>query len=225
MSVGKGFETPTQAEMAYAPGVTESFNFSLKPATSIQYEAGVKYRLGERTRLNAAVYEIHTDDEIVVDSSSGGRTSYHNAGRTLRRGFEASLQSDLDDQWQTTLVYTRTDARYAQDFAQGVQTIDSGNRLPGVPLNNLYGELVWKPTASVSMGLEGQYRSTVYVEDSNTAKWIDNTSDLSLSATATFAITKLPPGGHGMPVLGSSIASSRLITQLPHAPLAQKSTC
>ncbi|WP_409315004.1 TonB-dependent receptor family protein [Pseudomonas putida] len=170
VSVGKGFETPTQAEMAYAPGVAESFNFGLKPATSTQYEVGVKYRLGERMRLNAAVYEVHTDDEIVVDSASGGRTSYHNAGRTLRRGFEASLQSDLNEQWQTTWVYTRTDARYAQDFAQGVQTIDSGNRLPGVPLNNLYGELVWKPTASVSMGLEGQYRSKVYVEDSNTAK-------------------------------------------------------
>ncbi|CAG8865595.1 Vitamin B12 transporter BtuB [Pseudomonas fluorescens] len=169
-SVGKGFETPTQAEMAYAPGVSESFNFGLEPATSTQYEVGIKYRLGEQTRLTAAVYEIHTDDEIVVASATGGRTSYRNAGRTLRRGLEASLQSDLSAQWQATLVYTRTDARYADDFAQGTQTIDSGSHLPGVPLNNLYGELVWKPATFVSMGLEGQYRSKVYVEDSNSAK-------------------------------------------------------
>lgn len=167
VSVGKGFETPTQAEMAYAPGLAESFNFGLKPATSMQYETGVKYRLGERTRLNAAVYEIHTDDEIVVASATDGRTSYRNAGRTVRRGFEASLQSDLSEQWQTTLVYTRTDARYADDISQ---TIESGNRLPGVPLNNLYGELVWKPVSSISMGVEGQYRSKVYVDDSNNAK-------------------------------------------------------
>ncbi len=166
-SVGKGFETPTQAEMAYAPGEVESFNFGLKPATSMQYEMGVKYRLGERTRLNAAVYEIHTDDEIVVASAMDGRTSYRNAGRTVRRGFEASLQSDLSEQWQTTLVYTRTDARYADDISQ---TIESGNRLPGVPLDNLYGELVWKPVSSISMGVEGQYRSKVYVDDSNNAK-------------------------------------------------------
>ncbi|WP_341796106.1 MULTISPECIES: TonB-dependent receptor [unclassified Pseudomonas] len=167
VSVGKGFETPTQAEMAYAPGLAESFNFGLKPATSMQYEMGVKYRLGERTRLNAAVYEIHTDDEIVVASATDGRTSYRNAGRTVRRGFEASLQSDLSEQWQTTLVYTRTDARYADDISQ---TIESGNRLPGVPLNNLYGELVWKPVSSISMGVEGQYRSKVYVDDSNNAR-------------------------------------------------------
>lgn len=118
----------------------------------MQYEMGVKYRLGERTRLNAAVYEIHTDDEIVVASATDGRTSYRNAGRTVRRGFEASLQSDLSEQWQTTLVYTRTDARYADDISQ---TIESGNRLPGVPLNNLFGELVWKPVSSISMGLKG----------------------------------------------------------------------
>ncbi|WP_050580777.1 TonB-dependent receptor [Pseudomonas sp. LAIL14HWK12:I7] len=170
VSVGKGFETPTQAEMAYAPGLVERFNFGLKPASSTQYEVGVKYRLGERTRLNAAVYEIHTDDEIVVASATDGRTSYRNAGKTLRRGFEASLHSDLSDQWQTTVVYTRTDARYAEDFAQGTQTIEDGNRLPGVPLDNLFGELVWKPATFVSMGVEGQYRSKVYVEDSNTAK-------------------------------------------------------
>ncbi|WP_256590526.1 TonB-dependent receptor [Pseudomonas sp. LB-090624] len=167
VSVGKGFETPTQAEMAYAPGEVESFNFGLKPATSRQYEMGVKYRLNERTRLNAALYEIHTDDEIVVASATDGRTSYRNAGRTLRRGFEASLQSDLNAQWQATVVYTRTDARYAEDVSQA---IESGNRLPGVPLDNLYGELVWKPAASVSMGIEGQYRSKVYVDDSNDAK-------------------------------------------------------
>ncbi|MEN5143993.1 TonB-dependent receptor family protein [Pseudomonas juntendi] len=167
VSVGKGFETPTQAEMAYAPGEVESFNFGLKPATSRQYEMGVKYRLSERTRLNAALYEIHTDDEIVVASATDGRTSYRNAGRTLRRGFEASLQSDLNEQWQATVVYTRTDARYAEDVSQAIQ---SGNRLPGVPLDNLYGELVWRPVASVSMGVEGQYRSKVYVDDSNDAK-------------------------------------------------------
>lgn len=82
----------------------------------------------------------------------------------------STMDMQVDDHYQANGDSMVADARYAQDFAQGVQTIDSGNRLPGVPLNNLYGELVWKPTASVSMGLEGQYRSKVYVEDSNTAK-------------------------------------------------------
>jgi iron complex outermembrane receptor protein len=170
VSVGKGFETPTQAEMAYAPGLAESFNFGLDPATSTQYELGLKARLGERTRVNAAVFEIHTEDEIVVASSADGRTSYTNAGKTLRRGFELSVESDLSEQWQTTLAYTRTDATYDEDFSQSGKLIEKGNQLPGVPLNSLFGELVWKPRSGISTGLEAQYRSKVYVEDSNQDK-------------------------------------------------------
>jgi iron complex outermembrane receptor protein len=170
VSVGKGFETPTQAEMAYAPGLAESFNFGLDPATSTQYELGLKARLGERTRVNAAVFEIHTQDEIVVASSTDGRTSYTNAGKTLRRGFELSVESDLSEQWQTTLAYTRTDATYDEDFSQSGKLIEKGNQLPGVPLNSLFGELVWKPRSGISTGLEAQYRSKVYVEDSNQDK-------------------------------------------------------
>ncbi len=37
VSAGKAFETPTQAEMAYAPGVSETFNFGLQPATGHQH--------------------------------------------------------------------------------------------------------------------------------------------------------------------------------------------
>lgn len=170
VSAGKGFETPTQAEMAYAPGLVESFNFGLDPATSTQYELGLKARIGGNTRINAAIFEIRTDDEIVVASSTDGRTSYQNAGKTLRRGFELGVQSQLNEQWDATLAYTRLEATYDQDFVEGGNLIEKGNHLPGVPGSSLYGELVWKPRQDVSMGFEGQYRSKVYVEDSNEDK-------------------------------------------------------
>lgn len=170
VSAGKGFETPTQAEMAYAPGLVESFNFGLDPATSTQYELGLKAKVGGNTRINAAVFEIRTDDEIVVASSTGGRTSYQNAGKTLRRGFELGVQSQLSEQWDATLAYTRLEATYDEDFVEGGNLIEKGNHLPGVPGSSLYGELVWKPRQDVSMGFEGQYRSKVYVEDSNEDK-------------------------------------------------------
>ncbi|WP_275629275.1 TonB-dependent receptor [Pseudomonas sp. 273] len=170
VSAGKGFETPTQAEMAYAPGLVESFNFGLDPATSTQYELGLKAKVGGNTRINAAVFEIRTDDEIVVASSTGGRTSYQNAGKTLRRGFELGVQSQLNERWDATLAYTRLEATYDQDFVEGGSTIEKGNHLPGVPGSSLYGELVWKPRQDISMGFEGQYRSKVYVEDSNEDK-------------------------------------------------------
>ncbi|WP_249678177.1 TonB-dependent receptor family protein [Pseudomonas abieticivorans] len=174
VSVGKGFETPTQAEMAYAPGNAEGFNFALKPSTSKQYEIGLKARIAEDTRINAALFQISTDDELVVDESTGGRTSYQNAGKTLRRGVEISLDSQLSEQWSTQLAYTHLEATYDSDFISGSGTtakqIDKGNYLPGVPKNTLFGELKWQPRDWLSTALEGMYRSQVYVEDTNQDK-------------------------------------------------------
>ncbi|WP_459205689.1 TonB-dependent receptor family protein [Pseudomonas sp. MLB6B] len=170
VSLGKAVETPTQAEMAYAPGAGGAFNFGLQPATSTQYELGLKARPDAQTRVNLAVFEIRTRDEIVVAAASDGRTSYRNAGKTLRRGLELSVQRELDEHWQANLAYTLLDATYAQAFEQSGAVIDKGNRLPGVPRDNLFAELLWKPSTGISMGLEGQLRSKVQVEDSNQSR-------------------------------------------------------
>ena len=168
VSAGKGFETPTQAELAYSPSGT-GFNFGLKPSESTQYEMGLKAQI-DNTRINAAVFQITTEDELVVLSNTGGRTTYQNAGRTLRRGFELGVESQLSEHWTTTLAYTRLQATYDSDFASTKGTIDKGNYLPGVPQTTLFAEVNWKPTDWVSTAIEGMYRSKVYVEDTNTAK-------------------------------------------------------
>ena len=167
VSAGKGFETPTQAELAYAPGDVEGFNFGLKPAESTQYEVGLKAQINNSTRVNAAVFQITTDDELVVTASKDGRTSYQNAGRTLRRGFELGIESQLSEQWSANLAYTRLQATYDSDFSNNGKSIDKGNYLPGVPQTLLFAELNWKPRDWLSTAVEGMYRSKVYVEDTN----------------------------------------------------------
>ena len=172
VSAGKGFETPTQAELAYSPS-GQGFNFGLKPSESTQYEMGLKAQLNN-TRINAAVFQITTEDELVVLDNKFGRTTYQNAGRTLRRGFELGIESQLSEHWTTTLAYTRLQATYDSDFVSGSGTsrkeVDKGNYLPGVPQTTLFAEVNWKPTDWVSTAVEGMYRSKVYVEDTNTAK-------------------------------------------------------
>ncbi|MEN0106242.1 MAG: TonB-dependent receptor [Pseudomonas sp.] len=170
ISVGRGFETPTQGELAYAPNNVAGVNYNLDPSTSTQYELGLKALLGNNTRVNAAVFQINTDDEIVVFANSNGRTSYQNAGRTQRRGFELGVESQLSEQWTANLAYTYLAAQYDSSFVSGPRTIDSGNNLPGVPRTTLFAELAWQPIDGISTALEGLYRSKVYVEDSNSAK-------------------------------------------------------
>ena len=167
VSAGKGFETPTQAEMAYAPGAIEGFNFGLKPSESTQYEVGLKAQVNNNTKVNAAIFQVTTEDELVINASKDGRTSYQNAGRTLRRGFELGIESQLSEQWSANLAYTRLQATYDSDFSNNSKTIDKGNYLPGVPQTLLFAELNWKPRDWLSTAVEGMYRSKIYVEDTN----------------------------------------------------------
>ena len=165
-SAARGFETPTITEMSYAAS-GGGFNFDLKPATSVQYELGAKAFLSDDTRLNAAIFQIRTDDELVVASASGGRTVYDNAAKTLRQGMELALDSDFAEHWRARLAVTWLRAIYDGAFTNGSRSVDDGARMPGIPAASAFGEIVWRPRQDLSAALETQYRSKVYVEDSN----------------------------------------------------------
>jgi iron complex outermembrane receptor protein len=168
-SWGKGLETPTLNELSYS-GPDNSFGFDLRPATSEQIEVGLKARLGQASVLQLALFQIDTDDELVVESASGGRTRFQNAAQTRRRGVELAVASQLSETLRGNLAYTYIDATYSQDFSSGGRLIEAGNRLPGIPASTLYGELAWQPLDGFTTAVEGIYRSTLYVEDSNDAK-------------------------------------------------------
>lgn len=168
-SAAGGFETPTLNELAYSSG-GGSFNFALKPARSRQYEVGVKSLLGERARLDLALFEIRTSDELVVEQSVGGRTSYRNAASSLRQGVEIGGDVEFSSKWQARLALTRMRAIYDSAFASRATHIPAGTRIPGVPQTSAYGELVWRPAAGVSAALEALYRSRVRVDDSAAAR-------------------------------------------------------
>jgi iron complex outermembrane receptor protein len=162
-SAARGFETPTLNELFYS-GTGGGFNFHLASAQSTHVEGGVKARIGDSTRINAAVFQVRTTDELVVDSASGGRTSYRNGGATLRQGLELSLDSSWRHGLSTRLALTTLRAIYEHGYGNVLE----GSRLPGVPNANLYGELAWKDSADrYGAALEAVATSKIYVEDSN----------------------------------------------------------
>jgi iron complex outermembrane receptor protein len=176
VSAARGFEAPTFNEMFYSSG-GGSFNFGLKPSTSTHYETGLKAMLGEHSRLDVALFQIKTDNEMVVLSSLGGRTAYQNAGPTTRRGLEVALNSRWVNNFSSRLAYTLLDAKYDEGFTFTTpppivtKAVKAGNRLPGISSHTLYGELAWKhPASGVYAAVEGVARSKVYVEDTNTSK-------------------------------------------------------
>ena len=162
-SAARGFETPTLNELFYS-GTGAGFNFGLKPAESTHLEAGLKAIVGSGTRINTALFQVRTTDELVVDSSAGGRTSYKNASKTLRQGAELSLDTTLGGGVSGRLALTALRAVYDQGFG----SVLAGSRLPGVPNANLFAELAWKDAAGrFGAALETVASSKIYAEDAN----------------------------------------------------------
>jgi len=163
-NLGRGFETPTFVELAYRNAGT-GFNFALQPSRSRHAEVGVKAVQPGLARVSAAVFDVETRDEIVTDQSSGGRTTFRNAGRTQRRGLELGAETLLAGPFEARAAYTRIEAEFREDFG----TAAAGNRLPGVPESQLYGELAWRHAESgFRAALEVLHRSSVAVNDTNT---------------------------------------------------------
>ncbi len=168
-SAGTGFETPTLGELSYS-GDGGGFNFGLKPAVSHQAEVGLKAFVGAATRLEAALFAVRTEDEVVVAESSGGRTSYANAARTRRHGLELRLESQLAPTLALRGSLTWMEAEYASGFTNGTVTVATGNRLPGVPRLAASLELDWQPMRGLTLSAEALHRGQREVSDRNDAR-------------------------------------------------------
>jgi iron complex outermembrane receptor protein len=169
-NVGKGFETPTFAELAYRPDGTSGLNFALRPSVSTNKEAGLKFLLGPASRATIAIYRIDVEDEIVVATSSGGRTTFKNASRTRRDGAEVGWQARLGSGFEAAVALSWIDAKFRDPFTSGTPPVpvQVGSRLPGVPAQSFYGELVWRHARSgFHAAAEVRHNGRVYVDDAN----------------------------------------------------------
>lgn len=143
---GQGFETPTLAEAAYTVqnnALIGLFNTNLLASRSQHSELGLKWTPTPATRIDAALFHIGTDNEIVTLKSAGGKTAYKNAAKTQRDGAELALKNDWTPQWRTQLSMAWLRAVYASDFTSGTSAITSGKRMPGIPDQQLFASVQW----------------------------------------------------------------------------------
>ncbi|MFD3247034.1 TonB-dependent receptor PqqU [Rahnella aquatilis] len=166
ISAGRGFETPTINELSYRTDGKSGLNLGLEPSTSTTVELGSKWRVGNGL-VTAAVFQTDTDDELIVAQSTGGRSSYTNAGKTRRRGLELSLDQQIEENWRVKMAWTLLDATFRNETCGAGDCTPAGNRLPGIARNMGYASLEWAPVEGWHAGADIRYMSDIEVNDEN----------------------------------------------------------
>ena len=173
-STGLGLETPTLNEVAYRASGASGLNSQLQASHSHNSEAGLRARRGDWS-WTATVFDIRTDNEIAVLSNTGGRSTFQNAGRSLRQGLELSAQGRWGD-LSLTSALTLMDAVYSDRFltcaaspcAAPTLSIPAGNRIPGIPVQQLFAKFAWEPKTLPSIfTMEVRQAGQITVNDTN----------------------------------------------------------
>lgn len=160
-SSGRGYETPTLTEMAYKSSGT-GLNTALEAAINRQHQWGFGYEYDDKVQLSITHFMIDSEDEIVVDQSIGGRTSFRNAAETERDGIEFLARGQVSDAWRWLASAQTMQADYsAGEWA--------GKQLPGVAREQYQLGVEWRPLRNelLQVNLLGRQRSRIFTSDNN----------------------------------------------------------
>lgn len=168
-SLATAFETPTTTELANRPEGAGGFNPALEPTRALTVEGGLRARLGETWRLEAALFRNDLEDELVPFEvpTSPGRTFYRNAGASHHTGWEMVAEGRPSGWAWTRVAYTHVDARYESYALDGDDF--AGNRIPGLSPHRLDGRVVVE-RGRAFMEVRGLFQDAIPVNDANTAE-------------------------------------------------------
>lgn len=198
---------PTPAELSCA-GPTNSCslaNFfvgdpSLKQVVAHTVEAGVRGAFtpltGASLNYNLGLFRTNLDDDIsFINSVTQGRAFFANVGQTRREGVDLGLQLKTA-RWLAYLAYSYIAATYQTGFVQasgnnpaadanGDITVRPGDRLPGIPANQLKLGATYRVTDKWTLGAAAIVASGAYLfgDEANLTSPLPGYFTLDLSTT------------------------------------------
>jgi iron complex outermembrane receptor protein len=147
-TVAKGISLPTLFELRTFNG---GLNNSLVPENGINYELGVRKKIGKNTLIQLSGYQNDIDNAIIFANDDVGIPTYSNAGNVVFKGIELSVSGfeKINSQIVNGFSYQLTSAVQDYHFVDyvetnensGQQTALDGNKVPGVSNNTLSAAL------------------------------------------------------------------------------------
>ena len=192
-NVSSAFETPTTTELGNQADGSAGLNRDLRPQYSTTYEAGMKGFALARVQYDVALFTTNVRDELIPFDIGSGRTAFRNAGRTRRRGAEASIGAEAGP-LTLTAAYTYSHFRFA-DFTTGTPAAQlAGNAIPGIPEHQRQASVTWRLPQRVFVVAELLAKSRVFVNDQNLAAAPGyGVTNLRIGGTAVFGRPWLSP--------------------------------
>jgi iron complex outermembrane receptor protein len=182
VSAAMASQVPSEGEI--------SANGNLKASRSRSAELGIKGRASAFS-FDAAIYTTAVDNEIVAVLTPGG-TAYDNAGRTDKKGLEASLVLRPGLGFEVGLDYGYSDYRYGRYSEEVGDTTVSrdGNRLQFIPVHQYAASLAWR---NESFRARAQTRTwgEYWMDPANTEKYKGYKLITSLGAGWTLGKSEL----------------------------------
>lgn len=172
-NVGEGMRTPTPIEFECADpmapcALPNDFTGDppLKPVVARTFSGGLRGRLdGGRLRWNVSPYLSRVRDDILTIYTGGSSQGYFaNVPLTVRKGFDAGIGGQAGAlRWQAGYSYVR--ATYGSAFseqspynssadANGTIRVRPGDRLPGIPAQQLKLDAAYRLDRRWSLGAD-----------------------------------------------------------------------
>ena len=175
--------TPAELTCASAASPCSLANFfvgdpSLQQVVGHTVEAGLRGRFqpfaGATLKSDLAFFHTTLDNDILfVNSPIEGRAFFQNVGSTLRQGVDLNIQLKTE-RLVAWIGYSYTDARFQTGFTESSENnpaantdgniqIQPGDRLPGIPANQLKLGVDYKLTGAWTVGGTGIYAAGQYL--------------------------------------------------------------
>ncbi len=173
-------ECSNPAQPCLLPSSLSSDPPNLKQVVSHTYEAGLRGNFNAPTVLpgkfnwNFGLFRTDLDDDIYGVATSISSGFFENIGSTRRQGIETGL-AYKDENWSVFLNYSLIDATFQSPLtlpspnnpfadANGNIQVSPGDRLPGIPLNQLKVGADYRPTEKWTIGAVLTYFSDQYLK-------------------------------------------------------------
>lgn len=176
-----GYTTPAASNLFVTPAGLPGNNTQLKTQENLGFDLGADWTPLPGVSVSLTGFYEFFRNELVSQSPGAGLPSYtFNAPASEHRGLEVGATWEFAPGWRATAAYGFNDqiyTRYGEQISAGslTRTFDrAGNRIPGVPANQLLARIGYDvpsgPLAGLGAFVETVFQDDVFIDNANLLK-------------------------------------------------------